>query len=334
VHWPKGIQARGEIRPQFVHAIDLVPTALDLLKLKSPTSINGVAQSPIEGISLAPTFASAKVPLPREAQYFEMFAQRAIYLDGWRAYAPWEFGKDLTAKDLANERWMLFHIDTDFSESTDLAAQNPGKLEELKQLWWAQASKYKVLPLDGRGIVRLAMPRPEMSGPRERYVYYPGTGEMEGSNAVDVRNRPYRITADVDIPRDGAQGVLLAHGSSFGGYSFFINREQKLQFSYNYLGLEEFKTISPEKVPAGKVTLRWEFTPTGPPNFAAGLGAPGTGKLFIDGKEVASGAIPRTCPIAYGLSGDGLSCGRDTLTPVSADLAPAAGPAPQLKERD
>ena len=214
---------------------------------------------------------------------------------------------------------MLFHQDVDFSESTDVAAKNPAKLEELKQLWWAMASKYKVLPLDGRGVERLMTPRPEMSAPRNKYVYYPGTGEVEASNAADVRNRNYSITADVDIPKDGAQGVLLAHGSSFGGYSFFVNKEGKLQFSYNYLGLEEAKVVSAAKVPAGKTSLRWDFQVTGPPDFKLGRGAPGVGKLFVNGKEVGQGKIALTCPIAYGLSGDGLSCGRDTLTPVSAD---------------
>jgi arylsulfatase A-like enzyme len=319
VHWPKGIKAKDAIRPQFVHAIDLVPTTLDVLKLKMPTAINGVAQNPLEGVSFAATFDNAKALLPREAQYFEMLAQRAIYLDGWRAYSPWEFGKDITAKDLTNERWMLFHIDSDFSEANDVAAENPAKLEELKQLWWAQASKYKVLPLDGRGIARFATPRPEMSAPRDQYVYYPGTGEMEASNAVDVRNRSYSITADVEISKEGAEGVLLAHGSSFGGYSFFVNKTGKLQFSHNYLGLEEFKVVSSAKVPAGKVALRWEFTRTGAPDFKRGKGAPGNGKLFINGQEVGQGNIAVTCPLAYGLSGDGLSCGRDTLTPVSAD---------------
>ncbi|MFO0965105.1 MAG: arylsulfatase [Gemmataceae bacterium] len=319
VHWPKGIKSKGEIREQFVHAIDLVPTVLDLLKMKSPTSINGVAQNPVEGVSFAATLDDAKAKISREAQYFEMFAQRAIYLDGWRAYAPWKFGDDITAKDLDHAKWMLFNIDKDFSESTDVAAKYPEKLEELKQLWWVMASKYKVLPLDGRGIERLETPRPEMSGPRDKYVYYPGTGEVEASNAADVRNRSYSITADVVIPKGGAEGVLLAHGSSFGGYTFFVNKDKKLQFSHNYVGLKEYKVIADTAVPEGKATLRWEFTVTGPPDFKVGKGAPGTGKLFVNGKEVGSGEIPVTTPLAYGLSGDGLACGRDTLTPVSAD---------------
>ncbi len=353
VHWPKGIKAQDGIREQFIHAIDLVPTVLDVLKMKPLTSINGVAQNPIEGVSFASTFDNPKAPLPREAQYFEMFAQRAIYLDGWRAYAPWKFGENITAKDLAKDNWMLFHIDQDFSESTDVATKYPEKLEELKQLWWAQASKYKVLPLDGRGIERLMTPRPEMSSPRSKYVYYPGAGEIESSNAADIRNRSHSITADVEVPKEGAEGVLLAHGSSFGGYTFFVNKEGKLQYSHNYLGIEESKIISSERIPSGKASLRWEFTATGPPDFKLGKGAPGDGKLFVNGKQVGAGKILDTCPIAYGLSGDGLCCGRDTLTPVSADyrdrgdyaftgvirrvtvdLASGGNPAPRKTDRD
>ncbi len=136
---------------------------------------------------------------------------------------------------------------------------------------------------------------------------------------MDIRNRSYSITAEVVIPKGGAQGVLLADGGTFGGYSFFVNKKQQLQFSYNYVGLEEFRVVSKEKVPEGKVTLRWEFTKSGVPDFKVGKGAPGTGKLFINGKQVGQGKIAVTCPIAYTLSGDGLCCGWDSVTPVSAD---------------
>ena len=319
VHWPKGIKEKNAIRQQFTHAIDLVPTVLDALKMKSPSSINGAVQSQIEGVSFAATFDNGKAKIPREAQYFEMFAQRAIYLDGWRAYAPWKLGDVITAKDLANEKWMLFHIDTDFSESEDVAAKNPAKLEEMKQLWWAMASKYKVLPLDGSGVTRFAVPRPQMSGPRTKYVYFPGTGEVDSNNAADARNRSFSITAEVEVPKGGAKGVLLAHGGMIGGYTFFVNKDQKLPFTHNYVGLEEYKVISKEKLSEGKLTLSMQFQVTGPPDFKEGKGAPGTVKLFANGKQIGIGKIAVTCPLAYSLSGDGLSCGRDTLTPVSAD---------------
>jgi arylsulfatase len=281
-----------------------------------------VAQNPLEGVSFAGTFDNDKAKVPREAQYFEMLGTRAIYLDGWRAYAPWEqFGTQITPKDLDTAKWMLFHQAVDFSEATDVAAKYPMKLEQMKQLWFMQAQKYKVLPLDSSSIQRLATPRPQMSAPRDRYVYYQGTGEVEAANAVDVRNRSHSITADVVIPKGGAQGVLLCNGGSFGGYTFFVNKDRKLQFSHNYVGLEEYKVVSAGKVPAGKVTLRMQFKSTGPPDFKAGKGGPGTVTLFINGKQVGQGNIPVTVPIAYGLSGDGLSCGRDTCSAVSADYA-------------
>ncbi len=320
VHWPKGIKAKDAIREQFTHAIDLVPTVLDVLKLKMPTSINGVAQTQLEGVSFAKTFDNAKAKVPREAQYFEMLGTRSIYLDGWRAYAPWQqFGTQITPKDVDEAKWMLFNINEDFSESTDIAAKHPDKLVEMKQLWFMQAQKYKVLPLDATGVQRLAYPRPQISAPRDKYVYYQGTGEIESATAVDVRNRSHSITADVVIPKEGAQGVLLASGGSFGGYSFFVNKDQKLQYSHNYLGIEEYKVVSAGKIPTGKVALRMEFKRTGPPDFKIGKGAPGTATLFINGKQVGQGKIPVTVPLAYGLSGDGLSCGKDTCSAVSAD---------------
>jgi arylsulfatase A-like enzyme len=322
VHWPKGIKARGDIRHQFVHAIDLVPTTLDVLKLKMPASINGAAQAPIEGISFAATFDNPTLPLPREAQYFEMLGSRSIQLDGWRAHvgAPnWPSGEPTTAEYMDNAPWMLFNLNEDFSEATDLAAKFPAKLDQLKQLWFMQASKYKVFPVDSSLQLRLVTPRPQMSAPRDKYVYYPGTGEVDGSNAVDIRNRSHTITADVEIPKAGAQGVLLANGGTFGGYSFFINKDQKLQYSHNYVAIQEYKVISKEKVPAGKLALRMEFKKTGPPDFKIGKGSPGTVTLYINDKAVGSGEIATTCPIGYSLSGDGLSIGRDTLSSVSLD---------------
>jgi hypothetical protein len=160
-----------------------------------------------------------------------------------------------------------------------------------------------------------------MSAPRSKYVYYPGTGEVDGSNAADVRNRSHTITADVEIAKDDAKGVLIANGGTFAGYTLFINKDQKLQYSHNYVAIEEYKVISTEKVPTGKVTLRMEFKKTGPPDFKVGKGAPGTVTLYINDKVVGSGEIPVTVPIGYSLSGDGLSVGRDTLSAVSLDYA-------------
>jgi arylsulfatase len=287
-----------------------------------PTSINGVAQAPIEGVSFAKTFDNPKAPLPREAQYFEMLGSRAIQLDGWRAYVPapsWPLGEQITPEYLDKQPWMLFNLNEDFSESTDVAAKFPEKLAQLKQEWFIQASKYKVFPLDATTTLRLLTPRPQLAPPRDKYVYYPGTGELEEGAFVDVRNRSHSITAEVEIPKGGAQGVLLCNGGIFGGYSLFLNKDRKLQFSHNYCALEEYKVISKTTVPAGKATLRMEFQMTGPPDFAAGKGAPGTVRLSVNGQPVGEGKIPVTVPLRYAISGDGMCCGKDTGSPVSTD---------------
>lgn len=313
VHWPKGIDAKGEIRTQFTHAIDVAPTVLDLLNVQMPAAINGVAQAPMEGVSFASTFADADAELKREAQYFEMVGRRAIYHDGWRAYSPWSFGREVTAESLADSKWMLFNITKDFSESTDVAEKHPEKLEELKRLWWMQAAKYDVLPLDGRSVVRQAEPRPQMTAPRNKYVYRAGGGEVSSSSAANVLNRSYAITAQVVIPEGGAEGVLLAQGGRFAGYSFFV-KDNRLHYVHNYVGLQEFTVTSSIEVPAGKATFRFEFERKGPPDFSKGKGSAGIGRLFIDGQRVGETEIRVTVPLAFALSGEGLCCGWDSLT--------------------
>jgi arylsulfatase len=317
VHWPAAIAARGEIRTQFTHAIDVVPTLLDLLDMEMPTSINGAEQVPLEGVSFAPTFSDPDATLQREAQYFEMVGRRAIYHNGWRAYAPWSFGQEIKPEDLADSKWMLFHIDEDFSESTDVAEQHPEKLEELRQLWWDQARRYNVLPLDGRSLARQAEPRPLMAAPRSRYVYHAGAGEVSSAVAANVLNRSHTITADVVIPDGGAEGVLLAQGGRFAGYSFFV-KDDRLHYVHNYVGLEEHTVTSSVELPVGAVTLRYEFERTGPPDFAAGKGSPGIGRLYIDGSKVGETEIPVTVPLAFALSGEGLCAGWDSLSPAAS----------------
>ena len=315
VHWPAAIAARGEIRSQFTHAIDVVPTVLELLDMKMPGTINGVAQAPLEGVSFASTLTDPDAELQREAQYFELAGRRAIYHDGWRAYAPWTFGQEITSDDLVDPKWMLFHIDEDFSESTDVAGQHPEKLEELRQLWWTQARRFNVLPLDGRAVIRQAEPRPQMAAPRSRYVYHAGAGEVSSAVAPNVLNRSHTITADVVIPDSGAEGVLLAQGGRFAGYSLFV-KDDRLHYVHNYVGLEEYTVTSTVQVPIGVVTLRYEFEVTGPPNFAAGKGSPGIGSLYINGSKVGETEIPVTVPLAFALSGEGLCAGWDSLSPA------------------
>lgn len=316
VHWPAGFEAKGEVRTQFAHVVDVVPTVLDLLNMTIPVSINGVSQAPVEGVSFASTFDDADVELQREAQYFEMVGRRAIYHDGWRAYSPWEFGQEITAASLESDtEWMLFHIDEDFSESRNVADQHPEKVAELERLWWTQASRYNVLPLDGRSTPRAMEPRPRMTDPRSQYVYYPGAGEVGSSVAANVLNRSFSITAEVNIPEGGAEGVLLAQGGTFAGYSLFV-KDDRLHYAHNYVNLQEFTVRSSQELTPGEHTLRFEFERTGPPNFADGRGVPGIGRLFINNQQVGEMEIPVTVPISFALSGEGLCCGWDSLSPA------------------
>jgi arylsulfatase len=269
----------------------------------------------MEGVSFAATFDDPDVEPEREAQYFEMVGRRAIYHDGWRAYAPWPLGQEIEPEDLEDAKWMLFHIDEDFSESTDVADQYPEKLEELKELWWEQARRFDVLPLDGRGVVRQVDPRPQLAAPRSRYVYHAGAGEVSSAVAANVLNRSHTITADVEIPDGGAEGVLLAQGGRFAGYSFFV-KDGRLHYAHNYIGLEEHTVVSSKKLPKGRVELRYEFERTGPPDLATGRGSPGIGRLFIGARKVAEATIPVTVPLAFALSGEGLCAGWDSLTPA------------------
>lgn len=317
VHWPERIKAKGEIRTQFGHVVDVVPTVLDVLGMKSPAAINGVTQAPMEGTSFAATFSKADADSKRGPQYFEMVARRAIYHEGWRAYSPWEFGREITAKSLPEAKWMLFNVNEDFSESTDVADKFPEKVAELERLWWIEAAKYNVLPLDGRSILRQLEPRPTMGQARETYTYHAGGGEVASSVAVSVLNKSHTITANVVIPEKGAEGVLLAQGGRFAGYSFFV-KDKKLCYSHNYVGLKEYVLESAEEIPAGKTTLRYEFQVTGPPNLAKGQGTPGVGRLFIGDRKVAEAVIPMTVPLMFSLSGEGLCCGWDSLTPASS----------------
>ncbi|MGH2458815.1 MAG: arylsulfatase, partial [Chloroflexota bacterium] len=317
VHWPRGIAARGENRRQYIHAIDLVSTVLEVIGIEPPAQIDGVTQSPIAGQSFAASFDDAQVPSRRQTQYYEMLGCRALYHEGWKvvAYHPLE-GTSYSGRDprapFDDDPWELYHIAEDFSECHDLADQYPGKLRRLIQRWWTEAGRYDVLPLDNRMGSRLALWRPGVP-PRERYVYYPGATPVPEAAAVDVRNRSFRIAARATIPTGGAEGVLLAQGSRFGGWTFFI-KGCCLRYTYNYLGLAEYRIVSDQPVPTGPVELGFQFTKTG--EFA------GTGALLIDGKQVGEGSIPHTVPVQYTVAaGEGLCCGFDGGIAVTDEYA-------------
>jgi arylsulfatase len=307
VHWPKGIKAKGEIRSQFAHAIDLVPTALEVCGVTPPASINGVTQSPIEGVSFAHTFDDAKAKSRRPTQYFEMFGYRALYHDGWTAVSPHlPFGTPLTDAVLNAKTWELYHTDEDFSQVDDLAAKYPEKVKEMDERWWVEAGKYHVLPLDGRGQQRLVEPRPQLTPDRTRYEYDQGA-LVPQTVAVRVIGRSHRITAEIETPATGAEGVLLAHGSRFGGYALYV-KDRRLHYTYNYVGLDQTTITSEAEIPAGKATLRCDVTLTSPDDARV--------TLYVNGREAGTGPLPRLVPLTFGLQG-GLSCGFGSPPAVS-----------------
>ncbi|MBU8895854.1 arylsulfatase [Corallococcus sp. H22C18031201] len=329
VHWPRGIPARGELRTQYCHAIDMVPTVLDCLGISPPEQIRGVTQSPLEGVSFKHSFTDAQAPSRHVTQYFEMFSNRALYHDGWRAVCPFpgpsfkEAGEEFGASKLDEDRlrrldaegWELYHVAEDCSETRNVAEQNRGKLIEMIALWYVEAGKYQVLPLASPDRAVFSAERPQISPDRQRYVYRPNTSPVPENVAAHVLNRPHTITADVEVT-DGAEGVLLCHGGITGGYSFFI-KDHKLHYLYNFVGEREFHLESAVEVPRGHAELRFEFEPTGKPDLAQGRGTPGRGRLYINGDLVAQSDIDATMPLVISL-GEGLTCGRDDYSPTSS----------------
>jgi len=334
VHWPRGIEAKGEIRTQYAHAIDMVPTVLDALAIEPPEQIRGVTQSPIQGVSFAHTFDDAGAASRHTTQYFEMFAHRSIDHDGWRAVCPFPgpsfteagafFGAvpltEDTLRELDAKGWELYHVAEDAAETRNLAGSHRDRLIELIARWYTEAGRYDVLPLDSRGTLRFADPRPQLSKARKTYVYYPHTQGVPENVAVRVLNRAHSLTAEVDIPRGGAEGVLICHGSNVGGYTFFV-KDRKLHYVHNYVGADEYHVESAKEIPEGQHQLRFEFEPAGKPDLARGKGAPGRAQLYIDRTLVGQGDIPVTVPLALGI-GAGLSVGRNPGSSVSRLYAP------------
>ncbi|HEY1643658.1 MAG TPA: arylsulfatase [Streptosporangiaceae bacterium] len=332
VHWPAGIQARGEIRTQYAHVIDMVPTVLDVLGIQPPTAIRGVTQSPLHGVSFAPTFDDPGAPTRHRTQYFEMFGHRALDHDGWRAVSPWPgpsfaesgrpFGTLLTADALADldaHHWELYHVAADPAENHDLAGQHPDKLIAMIAQWYVEAGKYDVLPVDASTVERLIVERPQVAESRDRYTYRPGTQTIPFFAGPRVLNRPHAITADADIPADGAQGILLCQGSGVGGWSFYV-QDGRLHYVHNYVRRALYRVSSRDQVPAGRHELRFEFEPTGKPDLAEGKGTPGRAQLYIDGVLAGQEDFPVTTPIAF--NPGGLTCGANPGSPVTPDYQP------------
>ncbi len=331
VSWPAGIKAKGEVRTQYAHIIDMVPTVLDLLDLEPPAAIRGVTQAPIQGVSFAHTLNDASAATNHHTQYFEMLGHRAIYHDGWRAVCPWPgpsfteagvgFGQPIPADKLSEldaHGWELYHIDEDFAENHDVAAENRDKLIALIATWYVEAGKYDVMPIDGSGLARMIAEKPLVAVPRESYAYMPGTQSVPFFAAPRVLNRPHSITASVEIPEGGAEGVLLCQGTAAGGYSLYV-KDGKLHYVHNWVGRALYEVTSEAEVPAGKHELRFEFEPTGKPDLPRGKGAPGRLQLYVDGALVANAEAPTTTPFV--LNPGALTCGANPGSPVTPDYA-------------
>ena len=303
VHWPDGIEARGEVRGQYAHVTDVLPTVLDALAIEPPAEINGARQSPIQGVSFAHTFDDAAAPTNKSVQYYEMIGSRAIWHDGWKAVAEQPQGVMLTEELLRAQRWELYHVDRDFSECDDLAEREPEKLREMVERWWVEAGKYDVLPLDARRQGRMLAPKPDPGAARDRFVYYQGAMPVGRDSAANVHNRSHVLTAEVEIPEGGAEGVLLAMGGRFSGFSLFV-QDNRLHYVHNFLGLREHAVSSDVELTAGSATLRYQFTKTGEHR--------GVGALYVGDRKVGEREIPETVPNAFDRVGDGLSCGYDT----------------------
>src|SRR5579871_1385869 len=332
-HWPKGIKGKGEIRTHYAHLVDMVPTVLEAAGLEAPHAIRGVTQSPIQGVSFAAALTDAKAENRHHTQYFEMFGHRAIYHDGWRAVCPVPgpsfteaglgFGEMVITEEKLRELdakgWELYEVSQDFAETKNLAAERRDKLIEMIALWYVEAGKYDVLPIDSRGTMRLADERPRLAPPRKLYVYHPNTSVVSNLIAPQVLNRPHAITATVDL-KDGESGVLVAQGNASGGYALYL-KDHKLHYVYNYLGIQSFQIATESSIGAGRHELRFEFEPTGRPDLAHGKVTPGRAQLYVDGKLAGAGELPVTIPLMIGIT-DGFVCGRAPGAPLSADFEP------------
>ncbi len=329
ISWPKGITTRGEVRTQYAHIIDMVPTVLDLLDIEPPRKIRGVTQSPMHGVSFAHTLDDAEADTRHHTQYFEMMGHRAIDHDGWRAVCPWPgpsfteagkgFGEPISADALSEldaQGWELYHVAEDPAETRNLAADNRDRLIAMIALWYVEAGRHDVLPIDASGLARMVAEKPLIARPRDRYTYLPGTQSVPNFAAPRVLNRPHSITAEVEIPAGGAEGVLLSQGTAAGGYSFFI-RDGRLHYVHNYVGRQLFRVESDAAVPVGEHELRFEFEPTGQPDLAGGKGAPGRLQLYVDGSLVGNAEAAFTTPFMF--NPGALTCGANPGSPVTPE---------------
>jgi arylsulfatase A-like enzyme len=315
ISWPARIKDKGGIRSQFHHVIDIAPTILEACGVQSPAVLNGVPQKPIEGVSMIYSFDDAKAVSKRRTQYFEMLGNRAIYNDGWvacttPAVAPWVMGN---IPDVDDYKWELYNVKDDFSEAVNLADKEPAKLRELQDLFWIEAAKYNVLPLDNSKLERLDVRiRPSLTSGRSVFTYYAGQTRIPEGAAPDVKNKSWKLAADVEIPAGGAEGVLATQGGRFNGWGLYLLGGRPV-FHYNLVGVDRYTIAGTEKLAPGRHVLLVDFKYDG-----GGLGKGATATINVDDKPIAEGRIERTIPFRVSVD-ETLDIGEDTGTPVSED---------------
>jgi arylsulfatase A-like enzyme len=320
VHWPKGIKAKGEIRSQFSHVIDVAPTVIEAAGLPEPLSVNGVPQDPIEGISMLYSFNDALAPERHKTQYFEMFGNRGIYHKGWSAVTkhgtPWVLVGRKTVP-LDDDVWELYDGSKDWSQAHDLSKQMPEKLHELQRLWLIEATRHKVLPIDDRVAEKM---NPDIAGrpvlvKGKTQLLFGGMGRLGENSVLSIKNKSHSVSAQIVVLEKGAEGVIIAQGANIGGWSLYA-KGGKLKYCYNVAGVHHFYVEGATAIPAGEHQVRMEFAYAG-----GGLGKGGKVTLYTDGKKVGEGVIPMTQAIVFSAD-DGCDVGEDTGAPVSPDYGP------------
>jgi arylsulfatase len=319
VHWPAGIKAKGEVRSQFSHVIDVAATVLDAAGIPEPTFVHGVQQMPLHGRSMVPTFDDSGAPEHRETQYFEMFVNRGVYHKGWTAVTrhsiPWMVA-EMPAYD--DDVWELYAPD-DWTQAHDLSAEQPERLRDLQRLFLIEAARYDVLPLDDRRFERFNADlagRPQLIRGKSQLLFG-GMGRLSENSVLVIKNKSHSVSAEVDLPDGGGSGVIVAQGGAFGGWSLYLH-EGRLAYCYNTFGVQRFKVYGADPLPAGEHQVRMEFAYDG-----GGLGKGGDVTLFLDGTEVGSGRVEMTVPMVFSAD-ETTDVGSDGGTPVSDDVDPKA----------
>jgi arylsulfatase len=315
VHWPAGIRARGEMRSQFHHVIDVAATVLEAAGLPEPVSVHGVQQRPLEGVSMLYSFDDADAPERHDTQYFEMACNRGIYHRGWTAVTrhstPWEFGAALP--ELDDDRWELYAPE-DWTQAHDIADREPETLRRLQQMFLLEAAKYNVFPLDDRRVERL---NPDLAGRPTlirgtRQLLFGGMGRLSENSVVNVKNKSHAVTAQVVVPEEGAAGVIVAQGGAFGGWALYA-KDGRPAYCYNLFGIQRFKVYGGTEIAAGEHQVRMEFEYDG-----GGLGKGGQVTLYVDGSPVGAGRVEATQPMLFSAD-ETTDVGADSATPVSDD---------------